>query len=414
MDDKNKQITKYRQSMKKHVAKQKLRKARKKAGTRENPKKPRQKDWIPDAWDEWEDLEYPVLEKVMPRGSADRRREVARLADVTAPDVNSEGQPVSEDADASLGSDDTQRGLVVEASSGMCRVSLNEKTILCHLRGNLKSAQSDYTNAIAVGDQVIISTDGDNPGVVERVLPRRNILARPSMTDKGQQRDLQQIIVANIDRLLIVASWREPNFWPELIDRYLITAQRNQLEVVLCINKVDLVTDQTEFDALQDVYHQLGQEIIVTSTITGQGIPELETLFRDSTTVLAGLSGVGKSSLLVAVQPDLNLRTAHVSQRGLFTGQGRHTTTQSSLWQLENGGVVIDTPGIRDFGLAGVPADQLALWYPEMVPLLDGCRFADCTHSSEPGCAVLDAVETGIISALRYKNYSQILASLQA
>jgi ribosome biogenesis GTPase / thiamine phosphate phosphatase len=411
MDDKQKQIARYQQSEKKHVTKQKLRKARRKADAKDSPKKPRQKDWNPDAWDEWEGQEYPVVENVMPRGSADRRRQVARLANT--PSGRSEMVTDPGGVDSPPGSDLGNPGLVVEVSSGKCRVSLNEKTILCHLRGNLKSAQSGYTSAVAVGDQVIISTDGENPGVVERVLPRRNILTRPSMTDKGQQRDLQQIIVANIDRLLIVASWREPNIWPELIDRYLITAQRNQIDPVICINKVDLVEEQAEFQAITNVYRNLGYDLLLTSVVSGQGIDDLESLLQDGTTVLAGLSGVGKSSLLVVVQPDLNLRTAHVSQRGLFTGQGRHTTTQSSLWHLDNGGVVIDTPGIRKFGLADVQPDQLSLWYPEMVPFLADCRFADCTHTSEPECAVRSAVDSGAISSLRYKNYTQILDSLQ-
>jgi len=407
MDDKQKQIERHIKSVEKQVAKQKLRQARRKAGTKESAKKPRKKDWIPDAWDEWDDLEYPVVEKVMPRGSEDRRRKVAKLA--TDSGGRSERVADPGGVDSPPGSDSREHGLVVEVSSGKCRVNLKGESMLCHLRGNLRKTESEYANAVSVGDRVIISQEGQNTGVVETVLPRKNILARPHSTDKS----LQQIIVTNVDRLLIVASWREPNLWPELIDRYLITAQRNQIDPVICINKVDLVEDEAELQTVTEVYRDLGYPLLLTSMVSGQGIDELESLLKDGTTVLAGLSGVGKSSLLVAVQPDLNLRTANVSQRGLFTGQGRHTTTQSSLWHLSNGGIVIDTPGIRKFGLADMRRGQLAQAYPEMVPLLGNCRFANCSHSNEPECAVRSAVDSGTISSLRFKNYTQILDCLQ-
>jgi len=146
--------------------------------------------------------------------------------------------------------------------------------------------------------------------------------------------------------------------------------------------------------------------------VTGEGIDELNGLLTSDVTVLAGLSGVGKSSLLVAVQPDLDLKVGQVSEHGLFTGQGRHTTTQSSLWKLENGGIVIDTPGVRTFGVAGIPPTELANWYPELIAFADQCRYRNCTHINEPDCAIQAAVEEGSISQLRYKNYIQIFKEL--
>ena len=245
-------------------------------------------------------------------------------------------------------------------------------------------------------------------GVVERVLPRRNFLARPYSPDQGVISDLKQIIVANVDRVLIVASWLEPNVWPALIDRYLIAALRYQIEPVICINKVDLVEDRVAFDEFLGVYSQLGYRLIQTSVVNGDGIDDLKELLAGSTFVLAGLSGVGKSSLLMAVQPGLDLKTGNVSEHGLYTGQGRHTTTQSRLLKLDCGGVVADTPGVRSFALDGISPGELADWYPEMVGHRHACRFSDCSHIDEPDCGVKQAVANGEISPLRYKNYTQI------
>jgi len=300
--------------------------------------------------------------------------------------------------------------LVVEVSSGLCRVEIDDDILVCSLRGNLKKQETGYSNLVAVGDLVTITREDNEKGVVESVLPRRSVLARCH----GSVLSLRQIIVANVDQALIVTSWREPHIWPELIDRYLIAAQRNNLEAIICINKIDLIEDQETFDTIVQAYAKLGYKFLLTSTITGEGIDELRTIFSESTTVLAGLSGVGKSSLLTAVQPNLDLRTGSVAERGLFRGQGKHTTTQSSLWKLENGGIVIDTPGIRDFGIAGISQIELASWYPEMVALSGKCRYRDCTHINELDCAIKSAIETGKISQLRYKNYAAIRESLPA
>ncbi len=420
MDDKQKQVANYTKDMQKHIRKQKLRNTRRKSGQKEKIKKPRHKEWIPDSWEEWDDLDYPADERIMPRGDAERRRDVERRALDGRSGGNSErvaesqGSSIPKGLVPSSGSRPEVPGLVVEVSSGMCRVDIHNgaSPLLCDIRGSLKSQDTGYTNVVAVGDQVHITLNGDQRGVVERVLPRRSVLARPYRPDVGKSSSSQQIVVANIDRVLIVASWREPNIWPALIDRYLIAAQRNQLEAVICVNKIDLVEDQAEFQATLSPYRDLGFHLLLTSAGNGQGIDELKALLEGNTSVLAGLSGVGKSSLLTAIQPSLDLRIGKVTQRGTFTGQGRHTTTQSSLWKLENGGLVIDTPGIRDFGLVGIKQAQLAEWYPEMVTHLGGCHFSDCSHIVEAQCAVKDAVFNGLISELRYKNYTQIYEEL--
>ncbi len=422
MDDKHLQVERYLKEVQKQARKKRLRDARRKSGPKQKIDKPRRKDWIPDTWDDWDDLDYPADERIMPRGAGERRREVERRAFEGGSDGNSGSAPVAdprgltepEGSASSPGSRPGIPGLVVEVSSGMCRVDIHNGAtpLLCDIRGSLKSQDTGFTNVLAVGDTVHISLSGDQRGVVEQVLPRRSVLSRPYRPDVGKSSSTQQIVVANIDRVLIVTSWREPNIWPALIDRYLIAAQRNQLEAVICVNKIDLVEDQAEFRETLAPYRDLGTRLILTSAVDGQGIAELEVLLKGSTTVLAGLSGVGKSSLLIAIQPSLDLRVREVTQRGVFTGQGRHTTTQSSLCKLENGALVIDTPGIRDFGLVGIKRAQLAQWYPEMVAHLGNCRYSDCSHINEPDCAIKAAVANGSISELRYKNFTQIYDEL--
>jgi len=405
-------VQKHIKGMKKHARKQQLKNARRKTGVHGKESKPRLKKISAVDWEEWDEFEFDTYQPILSKDEIERRREIERMVNVDH-DLDSEkdvdrNQSVS---DASTG----QAALVVEAGAGLCRVDLNGEIILCDVRGNVKDAVTRYVNPLAVGDWVLIQKNGNERGVVEAVLPRRSVLARPYSPDVGKVIDnLEQIVVANVDRLLIVASWREPYLWPALIDRYLITAQRNQIEAVICIHKIDLVEDPVEFNDIVQVYQTLGYPLVLSSTVNGVGIDRLRQLLQDTTTVLAGLSGVGKSSILSAIQPGLNLKTGRVSEHGLFTGQGRHTTTQASLWKLANGGMVIDTPGIRSFGIAGIAPNELSNWYPEMIALAGKCRFGNCTHTSEPDCAVKAAVQNGSVSELRYKNYNQILEELSA
>jgi ribosome biogenesis GTPase len=417
MNDKNELVQKYIQGTQKHIRKQKLRDARRKSGPRAQEKKPRLKKVTLNDWDDWDDLdemEFDNYQPIISHSERERRREIEKTI---SGDANRKSRGVADPTITAAPQDAPSRtsALVIETSSRMCRVDLEGEILLCSLRdASLQTQETGYTNVVAVGDQVLISRTGNGEGVVEAILPRRSVLARPYSPDVGKViADLEQIVVANVDRLLIVASWREPYIWPALIDRYLITAQRNELPAIICINKVDLIEDQAEFEATIAPYQNLGHRLILTSAVTDVGIAELSELLSEGTSVLAGLSGVGKSSLLTAVQPSLDLKIGQVSEQGLFTGQGRHTTTQSSLWKLENGGIVIDTPGVRTFGVAGIAPSELASWYPEMV-VAGQCRFGNCTHINEPGCAILAAVENGSISDLRYKNYTQIIEELSA
>ncbi len=332
----------------------------------------------------------------MPHGEQERRKAVLRIAATVDAD----------DGPADAPQPDGTHGQVVEVSSGLCRVRIGGRTLLCGLRGSLSVAETGFTNVVAVGDRVIVSEDGQGGGVVEDVLPRRSAIIRadPFYTH------LQQVLAANVDQLLIVAAWRSPHIWTELIDRYLIAAERSRVEPLICVNKVDLAGSPAEIEDVIAPYRALGVRILLTSATTGAGVDALREALRGKVTVLAGLSGVGKSSLLAAVEPGFALRTAEVNEE---RGQGRHTTTQSTMLPL-GGGNVIDTPGIREFGLAGLAQRDLIGFYPDLEAHARGCRFSDCTHDHEPGCAVRTALRAGLLDAGRLENYRKIRETLPA
>lgn len=368
----------------------------------------RRRDWTSQYSDEdagFDDCALPGFERVMPRGEQERRRaNLARMAG------GSDLQPPASSLPSAISNLPAamETGAVIEVSQGLCRVALDDgRRLLCEVRRALKANDAGFTNIVAVGDQVQVSRQGAERGMVEAVLPRRSILARPDPFYSH----LRQVIVANVDQLLVVASWREPAFWPELVDRYLIGAARNGLTPVICINKVDLAEDATEPQAVQRAYCAAGYTVLLTSAASGLGVEGLRRLLHGQTTALAGLSGVGKSSLLSAVEPGLHLRVGEVSDR---KHEGRHTTTQVSLHPLAAGGFVVDTPGIREFGLSGLRKDDLAGFYPEIAALKGRCRFENCTHAREPGCAVKLAVREGRLAAMRYDSYRKILADLPA
>lgn len=383
-----------------HEAAKTMRKVRKEIKRNRKPKRTRRKDWDVYDLDTFDELDLPQRERVMPRGERERRRTNLEVA-LAAP--SEEGDSFEKALHTEHGR--RQQGIVVEVSINSCRVDLEERALLCDLRGSLSAQETGFTNVIAVGDQVWVSENGAGQGVVEAVLPRRSMLARPDVL----REHLQQVIVANVDQLLIIASWREPHIWLELIDRYLIAAQRYELQPIICVNKIDLAQDVASCRTTLQAYFDLGYPVIFTSAVTGDGVGQLRATLSQHMSVLVGLSGVGKSSLLAAVQPGLRLRTGEVSEH---SGQGQHVTTQVTLHRLTGGGFVADAPGIREFGMSGLRRGELARFYPEISPLAGGCRFGDCTHIHEPDCAVKAALQQGHISAARYQNYQKIYDSL--
>lgn len=362
-------------------------------------KRVRQKDWQ-HATDK---DDTPRQERMMRRGERERRAMVQAqaLATLEAVDDNTIETAWKDAAKTGV------LGMVLEVSSSLCRVAADGRVLLCKLRGSLTAEDTGFTNIITVGDRVTVTSPGGNRGVIDAVLPRRSALARPDPF----YHHLKQVIVANADVLLIVVSWLEPPLWHELIDRYLIGAERNRLTPVICVNKVDLAEDRAAVRTSVAPYIALDHRVVFASALTGEGIDELRALLHDQTTVLAGLSGVGKSSLLAVAEPGLDLRTGAVSTH--WGGQGQHTTTQVNLFALSEGGYVVDTPGIREFTIDGLLPAELLRFYPEIAELAERCRFANCSHTHEPGCAVTVALRAERLSPTRYRNYRQILAELE-
>ena len=277
----------------------------------------------------------------------------------------------------------------------------------CQLRGRVKRAQRSvkgrqiYADPVAVGDEVVVTPRDNEEGVIEEISPRRTKFSRRY---PGKRDAIEQIVVANADQVVIVLSTRLPDFNLRFLDRFLILAEVGEMDAVVCLNKIDLIdsAERRELRSILSAYEQLGYPVIFTSINHSESIQAFRDALRDRFSVVVGASGVGKSSLLNAVQPGLGLRVGEV---GLKTGKGRHTTTLVELFSLEFGGEVADTPGIREVGLWGVDTENLDLYFPEMEPYLGECKYTDCIHVSEPRCAIVDAVNTGKISDVRYQSY---------
>ena len=266
------------------------------------------------------------------------------------------------------------------------------------VRQVLKSLSIEQRSVVVTGDHVLIRAESTRDGMIEQVKPRRGVISR---TSRGQQ----HILVANVDYLLIITSAAEPGLKPTLIDRFLLTAQQCNLRPVVVINKIDLV-DSVGLQPMLGVYAAMGFRVLMTSAETGVNIDYLRCLLKGKQTALAGQSGVGKSSLLNAIQPGLGLAVAKVSQDN---DKGRHTTTAARLIPMQGGGAVFDTPGIRQFQLWDISASEVAGLMPDLRPYVSACRYPDCLHLSEDECAVKHAVADGRIDARRYDAYCHLL-----
>lgn len=282
---------------------------------------------------------------------------------------------------------------LVQASSG--------QMYRCATRGLLKSLSTDQRHVVAVGDQVWFRPEpprnGVHEGIIERIESRHGVISR---TSKGRR----HVLVANVDQLLIVTSAAQPVLKPNLIDRMLVTAEKSQIRPLICINKVDLV-DPADLQPLAGVFGQMGYEILMLSAATGFGLDRLRQRVLGRQSVVAGQSGVGKSSLLNLIEPGLKLRVQTVSEEN---EKGRHTTSAACLLPLSGGGFIVDTPGIRQFQLWDVIPEEVAGFYRDVRPFVCLCRFPDCTHTHEADCAVKDAVADGRLDARRYESFCHL------
>jgi ribosome biogenesis GTPase / thiamine phosphate phosphatase len=264
----------------------------------------------------------------------------------------------------------------------------------CTVRRLLKTLATEERSIIATGDRVWIRPAGGGEGQIENVLPRHGLLTRAS-------RGREHILVANVDQVVIVVSLVEPELKPHLIDRYLASAEQGGIAPIICLNKADLV-DPAVYQPLIGLYSQLGIPALLTSAQSGVGVDWLRRRLKDRQTVFSGQSGVGKSSLLNVIQPELGLRVREVSD---VNQKGRHTTTTAELIQLDFGGWVVDTPGIRQFELWDILAEEVEGFFPEFRPLVPLCGYPDCTHTHEDRCAIKDAVLRRLVSQSRYTSY---------
>jgi ribosome biogenesis GTPase / thiamine phosphate phosphatase len=315
-------------------------------------------------------------------------------------------------ADAEVGEDSGGATLSPSIDPAVCRlgrvlrvqglhstVQLEDGSLRrCATRRLLKTLSTDQRHVVAAGDLAWVRPEGANEGIIERIEPRRGVLSR---TSRGRQ----HVLVANVDQVLAIVSAAEPRLKPHLVDRYLVAAEKSGVEPVVCINKIDLI-DAADLQPLVGVYSQLGYRVLLVSAARGWNIEPLRRLLKGRQSVVAGQSGVGKSSLLNAVQPGLELRVRSVSAEN---EKGRHTTTTAELIPLECGGYVVDTPGIRQFQLWDVIPAEVSGYFREFRPYVSRCRYPDCTHVHEEPCAVKDAVADGYIDVRRYESYLRML-----
>ncbi|QRN83061.1 ribosome small subunit-dependent GTPase A [Chloroflexota bacterium] len=290
-----------------------------------------------------------------------------------------------------------KEGLVIRSQSGFFVVQTDSGLVTCRLPGRLKKGTTD-SDVCAVGDHVTIADQGDGSGMIEAIEERTGMISR---VRTGIKRDFRQILLANPDQIVIVFACAEPEPHLRMLDRFLVIAEKQCLHTLIVANKLDLVT-QEQAEGMFGLYTHLGYSVLYASAKTGQGISELRAHLKDKISALTGPSGVGKSSLLNAVQPELGLHVREVSEA---TTKGRHTTQVRELFPLDFGGYVADTPGIRSLALWDTEPEELDAYFVELAGLVQDCQFSDCTHTHEPGCAVQKAVAEGRVSSERYQSY---------
>lgn len=269
----------------------------------------------------------------------------------------------------------------------------------CKIRGNFRLKGVKTTNPVAVGDMVEFSD-----GWIVSIEERRNCIIRKSVNLSKQT----HILAANIDMAFLVIGLNRPRTPQGFIDRFLVTGQAYHVPVCLVFNKTDLFgeAEKAELEEYRRIYGNIGYEVLATSALTGASMEELRQRMQNKVCLFSGNSGVGKSALIRCLQPDLDIRIGNISETHL---KGKHTTTYARMYPLSFGGYIVDTPGIKEFGMVKFTTDELSRYFPEMKQVMGNCRFNNCMHEHEPGCAVKQAVENGSISKLRYSSYLNIL-----
>lgn len=355
--------------------------------------RPRSGDWTRKFDAEGVADESPQSERVSGKGELTRKRTV-----IAADGPSDSLGDIRLDIDAAT----ALFGRVIRVQGLLSTVEgADGKMYRCATRRLLKTLSTDQRHVVAAGDRVWFRPASQDEGIIERVEPRYGVLSR---TSRGRK----HTIVTNVDQLLIVSSAAEPYLKPNLIDRLLVSAEKCGIRPIVCINKIDLV-DVADLQPLVGVYSQLGYRVLLTSAATGFGVDDVRQALRGRESAVAGQSGVGKSSLLNAIEPGLHLRVAAVSTENQ---KGRHTTTTAQLLPLACGGYVVDTPGIRQFQLWDVVPAEVAGYFRDLRPFVSRCRYPDCTHTHEEECAVKEAVADDLLDARRYESYLHLVSGL--
>jgi ribosome biogenesis GTPase len=275
------------------------------------------------------------------------------------------------------------------------------------LKGVMKLDDITSTNPIAVGDEVEIEPETDDAAMINEIFDRRNYINRQSPRFKQQH----HIVAANLDQAIVMATLKEPKTSQGFIDRFLVAAEMYHVKPFILFNKSDLYREKEmeKFEAWKTMYENIGYGLLLISVKNNEGIQEIIGLLKDKTTMISGHSGVGKSTFLNSIFPDAHLKTQDVSG---WSGKGQHTTSFAEMFDLPQGGRIIDTPGMREFGLVDLTRQELSHYFPEMRERLNNCQFNDCLHVNEPGCAIKESVRNGEIHEDRYVSYVNILESI--
>lgn len=299
------------------------------------------------------------------------------------------------------------QGLIIRSTGSWYDVRTEAKSVLqCRLRGKFKIAGFKVTNPIAVGDRVVyeIEDEAENRGIINEILPRENYIIRQSVHKSMQG----HLLATNLDQAVLLATLGSPRTSLGFIDRFLVVAESFRIPTVIVFNKTDLLNaeDLELQEAIAFLYKKIGYESLFTSAESGLGMDAFKGLLKDKVTLMAGHSGVGKSTLLNTINPDLDLATNEIST---FANKGVHTTTFAEMFEIEENSFIIDSPGIKELGLIDIESKEISHYFPEMRALLGNCKYNNCQHINEPKCAIKDAVETGEISESRFHSYLSMM-----
>lgn len=303
---------------------------------------------------------------------------------------------------ANLPNGENVSGLVIKSQSGFYHVSVeyNNQVIICQLRGRVKRGKHEG-DLCSIGDRVVIQTLADGTGVIEEVLPRKNVIVRLDPRPQGEYR---QILMANSDQVIFVFACAKPEPRLRMLDRFLVIAEKQGIKPIIVFNKVDLIGIVEAYEKFR-LYEKIGYELIYTSVETGEGVQKLRDRMIGKISALAGPSGVGKSSLMNLIEPGIELATGAISD---YHEKGRHTTNLRQLHPLSGGGWVADAPGWKSLGLWDTYPEEIDAYFPDIRPFVQDCIFSDCTHDHEPGCAVIKALNSGLIDLRRYDSFQRL------